>query len=148
KYPQYLPSRLAHLYAKFYFCHGLSRTQAILADSVHTKRDLVKLAKVSPEKISVFPLAVSETFRPSSDEEIDRVRQRHALQGPYLLYVGNLRPLKNVSFLIRVCEQIRKRHPEMPTLVLAGRNFMPQLDEVLRSTPGLRWLAEVADQDL
>lgn len=71
---------------------AISRSDHIIAISENTKRDLVRLLDVKPNKISVITLGVSDEFRSIVPKE--DVTQRQS-SGRYLLYVGKRSGYKN-----------------------------------------------------
>lgn len=118
-------------FARWLEYQSICRASGIIAISEATKRDVVSLLGVPPEKVIVTPLAVSGDF-PA------RPMQREARQGeaavlrtqlgipagrPILLYVGGIDPRKNVLFLLDVLHGLlAERQPgHRPLLVLAGR---------------------------
>lgn len=96
------------------------RAKHIFATSEFTKQDIVDTLKVSPEKITVTyqaPFKNSE-FRIRNSESL---LQKFNLDTPYVLYVGNAYPHKNLEQLIDAWKIIEEEHPEY-TLVLAGKD--------------------------
>jgi glycosyltransferase involved in cell wall biosynthesis len=70
-----------------------------------------------------------------------RFRERHGVQGPYLLYVGRMEEGKNVPWLLRLHAALRGRFHDAPELVLAGSG------ELRPSGDGVRYLGRVDEQD-
>src|SRR5262249_41547947 len=95
-----------------------SRAAAIVTDSEYSKRAIVGRLGVSAGKVRVIPAALGSEFRPASLTATTRAR--YGLASPYVLYVGNFNPHKNVPRLIRgfglLPGPVRSRH----ALVLAG----------------------------
>ena len=65
-----------------------------------TKKDLIKHLGIDEKKIKVIYLGVDQRFKPSSQEEIERVRRRYGINGPFLLSIGSV-PRKNIEGIIR-----------------------------------------------
>jgi glycosyltransferase involved in cell wall biosynthesis len=98
---------------KHYFRHMLPRvlkaSSGVIADSEHTKQDLVHHMGVPKEKITVVypwvdPLFLSDdTGKPPEGYEPE----------PYFLYVGRLSPYKNLEMVIRafaaVCREVQEK---------------------------------------
>ena len=75
--------------------------------------------------------AIDERFLTPPDEATtDRVRQRYQLDHPFVLYVGNIKPHKNIERLIDAFGRARRDGPEGLKLVVIG-------DEISRY-PSLR----------
>ena len=53
-------------------------------------------------------------------QEIDVIRQKYGLKDPFILFVGNLEPRKNIPNLIRAFSHCREQNENLK-LVIAGR---------------------------
>jgi glycosyltransferase involved in cell wall biosynthesis len=79
----------------------VQRSDAVIAISESTKRDLVNLLAAKEEKIFVTPLGVDRRFQPITDEEeIGKVRQKYNLPSKFILFVGLMEPRKNLEVLV------------------------------------------------
>lgn len=77
------------------------RSDAIIAVSEHTKRDLVELYKIPEEKINVIYSGISDTYGRVEDREtLERVRKKYCLPKEFILYLGNIDPRKNIENII------------------------------------------------
>jgi alpha-1,3-rhamnosyl/mannosyltransferase len=120
-YPQFLPSRAAHLYARSMIRRALRRADRIITVSYNSKRDLVDYFSVSPARIEVIYNGVSPRFRPDVPaEERDRVVRRYGLPTPYLLFLGGEKPHKNLQGVVRAFAQARRLADLPHSLALAG----------------------------
>lgn len=96
----------------------------VIALSEYGRSDIINTYEVSPEKVSVIPLAAPDHFAPVEDEkELERVRQTYGLAKDYILCVGAIQPRKNLSRLIAAYSRLRRARPEskLPQLVLVGK---------------------------
>jgi glycosyltransferase involved in cell wall biosynthesis len=115
----------ARLYAR--------RARAIVTDSEHSRRAVVARLGVDPAKVTAIGVAVGAEFAPSPLS--DAARARYGVAGPYVLYVGNFMPHKNVEGLLRAWAALpaalRARH----RLVLAGGDAArrPPLEALARA---------------
>jgi glycosyltransferase involved in cell wall biosynthesis len=108
---------------------ALARAKIVFAVSEFTKRELVDLFKVSPDRISVAPNAVdASVYRRQDDAAVEPVRQRHRVGRHYFLYVGRLDAKKNVTTAIRAFE-----------LFKAGRGHGDPFELLLVGSPGYRF---------
>jgi glycosyltransferase involved in cell wall biosynthesis len=65
--------------------------------------------------------AIDERFRtPPSEEHVARVRERYQLDRGFVLYVGNIKPHKNLVRLIESYDQLRRRGFEDLKLLIIG----------------------------
>lgn len=118
-YPHVFPERLVN-YLNQVVPWSIGRATHILADSAATRRDLLTIWQVPPEKVSVLYSGVHERFRPVEDVgQITAVRQKYHLQNwPIILSVGTLQPRKNYQMLIRAFAPLAETLPHH--LVISG----------------------------
>lgn len=86
---------------------------AIIVDSLATKKDCHTILKIPNEKMHVIPLAAGNNvneFASQSDSqkeiEILRVRNKYHLSKPYILAVGTREPRKNLERLVEAVKNI------------------------------------------
>lgn len=85
------------------------KAEAIVTVSRSARDDIVRLLKVPADKVHVVLNAVSPAFQRVEDAaRIEEVRARHNLHVPYVLYVGNIEPRKNLVRLIDAFARIKK----------------------------------------
>jgi len=95
------------------------RADAIIAVSEATRRDVVDLLHVPPERVTVIPEAVDVQFAPPSAEEGRRVAATFGVPGRYVLYVGQFDPRKNMDGLLAAFGRAAAVDGEL-RLVIAG----------------------------
>jgi glycosyltransferase involved in cell wall biosynthesis len=94
-----------------------ARAGIVVAISEQTKRDLVDLYRVAPERIRVVYQTCHEAFRaPVPEARLREVAARHALPATFLLAVGTIERRKNLLLALRALEGL----PGVP-LVAVGR---------------------------
>jgi glycosyltransferase involved in cell wall biosynthesis len=107
-FPQYLPSRLAHVYARASMWTAVHKADRILTVSEASKRDILRFFAIDEDKVVVIYNAIDERFlAPPDEDRMDQVRQRYQLDHPFLLYVGNIKPHKNLERLIDAFGRVR-----------------------------------------
>jgi glycosyltransferase involved in cell wall biosynthesis len=94
------------------------RADALITDSEYSKRSIVERLHVDPGKVTVIPISPGAEFQPQSLSE--DVRCRYKIDEPYILYVGNFKPHKNLPRLIRAYANLSKALRDTYQLVLAG----------------------------
>ncbi len=116
---------LARLYAR--------RAAAIIADSEYSRHAIVGRLRVSPAKVTVIPVALGAEFKPGP--LTDAVRLRYGITPPYILYVGNFKPHKNLPRLLRAFAELPAPLQVIHQLVLAGgdRDHRPALVGLARA---------------
>ena len=92
-----------------------SKSDRILTVSEASKRDILRFFDIPPEKVAVIYNAIDERFlAPPDEERMDLIRQRYQLDHPFLLYVGNIKPHKNLERLIDAFGRVRASGPRRP----------------------------------
>ena len=120
-YPQFLPSRAAHFYARAMIRRALDRANRIITVSYNSKRDLMDYFGVDGSRVEVIYNGVSPAFRPDvPEEEQKRVAARYGIPTPYLLFLGGEKPHKNIQNVVRAFGQARRQQALAHSLVLAG----------------------------
>lgn len=95
------------------------RADVVVADSEHTRQDIIELTRISGERIRVVYCAVEREDQPA--ESIVRELQcNYKLSGPYFLSLGVICHKKNVVRLVKAYAQFRRVVPDPPSLVFAG----------------------------
>jgi alpha-1,3-rhamnosyl/mannosyltransferase len=142
-FPEFARSRFAYWYTRAILPALFRRARRIMADSECTRRDLLKAGAPAEKTVTVL-LAPDEACRPVDEAAARAAAARHGLTPGYFLYVGNLRPIKNIPGLLRAYARLRARRPDAPTLALAGRDQMGSA----APADGVRRLGEVPAADL
>jgi glycosyltransferase involved in cell wall biosynthesis len=80
---------------------GLRRADRIIAVSQATKSDLISVLAIPEERIHVIHNAIDDEFtKRDSEQERQRTLERYQVDYPFLLYVGNIQPQKNLPRLV------------------------------------------------
>ncbi len=120
-FPQYLPNRAAYAYAHASMWSAARRADRILTVSEASKRDILHFFRVPPEKVEVVYNAIDEHFwiTPPA-EHVARVRERYQLNHQFVLYVGNIKPHKNLVRLIEAFDALRRGpvHEDLKLLII------------------------------
>jgi glycosyltransferase involved in cell wall biosynthesis len=120
-FPQYLPNKLAYAYAKASMWSAARRSHRILTVSEASKRDILHFFDVPEEKVVVVYNAIDERFSREPDpDSVARVRERFQLHQRFVLYVGNIKPHKNLVRLIEAFHALRRDELEDIKLLIIG----------------------------
>ena len=96
------------------------RADAIVAPSNATREDVIERLGVDGDRVHVIPEAVDPSFAPPArDAALAAVHERFALTAPYVLYVGQFDPRKNMPALAAAFRAAAERHAGL-RLVVAG----------------------------
>jgi glycosyltransferase involved in cell wall biosynthesis len=99
------------------------RAARILAVSEHTKREVVGILGVPPERVVVTPNAVRAHFRPPAPAELAAFRAAKGLPEQFVLYVGTLEPRKNLPTLLEAYAEVARRSAA-PLIVGGGKGWL------------------------
>jgi len=120
-FPQYLPSSLAYAYAKASMWSATRQADRVLTVSETSKRDILRFFDIPAAKVAVIYNAIDERFLAGADTtRMDLTRQRYQLDHPFVLYVGNIKPHKNVERLVDAFAIARRGGPDNLKLIIIG----------------------------
>ncbi|HUX08105.1 MAG TPA: glycosyltransferase family 1 protein [Acidobacteriota bacterium] len=120
-FPQYLPNRSALRYARYFLRRAARKAAVIFAVSERTKADILKHLPAKEERIVVTHNAVDpRMLREPGEAELAEARFRYGLDHPCVLYVGNLKPHKNLGIAVEAFARFRKKAGDEWRFVVAG----------------------------
>jgi glycosyltransferase involved in cell wall biosynthesis len=101
---------------------AVSRAKAIITVSNFTRQDIIAQFGAKPEKLFVTYEGVADLNKIQSGNSAKReaALSRYGITAPFLLYVGNAYPHKNLESLLSVFSVLRSRHPDL-SLVMVGK---------------------------
>lgn len=107
---------------KWWTASSIFVAKKVLSISESTKSDIVRHYPWSSGKVTVTYLAYDDkVFNTSiSDDDVRRVRKSYSIVDDYVLYIGTLKPSKNIEGLIAAYSTIFNDYPKTK-LVIAGK---------------------------
>ncbi len=121
--PWAMASRLRAWYAGLLMRRSAAKAAQVITISEHSRRDIEELLRVPHERISIAPCGGwAEGEMPTPGPEAIAQAQAHA---PYVLYVGNQNPHKNVAGLAAAVAVAKERHPALKLAAVGpkGKHF-------------------------
>jgi glycosyltransferase involved in cell wall biosynthesis len=103
-----------YLYASFFFKLMKQKECYILTISEFTKKELISKFSINSEKIFVTYLSANSLINSSGDEKL-----KNKYNFDYILFVGNIKPHKNLKILIKAFNLIKEDIPH--NLMLVGK---------------------------
>jgi len=104
----------------------IRQADRVVAISQSTKRDIVELTGVSPDKVTVIYSGIAADYRPlaAADPRLAATKNKYQLPDKFILYLGTIEPRKNLVGLLEAYNYLRQNYPElaMVKLVIAGGN--------------------------
>jgi glycosyltransferase involved in cell wall biosynthesis len=125
-YPEYFPQfddakRLAMHMMMAFTCR---RSQRVICVSKYVAQDLHTQLGAPSHNLRVIPHGVDDRFfQPAPSEVVEEVRQRYQLDKPFILYVGDRLPHKNIVGLLKAFALFKRMTPQPYQLVIAGQQF-------------------------
>ena len=121
--PEFLPNKFAKFYAKFMMKLAIKKSVKVLTVSENTKKDIIKYFKVNPDKIEVIYNGVSEEFTKKDKKRMQYIYKKFNIQTnkKVLMYVGNLKPHKNLERLLEAYSNTKCKKDTC--LLLVGKAF-------------------------
>lgn len=107
---------------KYWTANSLSTSKYIIAISNMTKKDIVRHYPETEGKVRVTYLGYNNNQfdLDVSDFRVDKVKKLYSIVSDYVLYLGTLKPSKNIEHLIEAFYQLLDEMPEVG-LVIAGK---------------------------
>lgn len=119
KHPEWLPTQRARWYWGAWIPLTARRATAVITPSLYTKRDLIELAHVSPDRVHVVPEAIDPLFlMPPSGEQVRISATRLVSEAPYLLYVGSVDGRKDWRTLMQAFALLLTRITEVRLIIV------------------------------
>ncbi len=102
---------------------SVQRAAHVLTVSEFTRREVIDLLSVRPEKVTATPNGRDELMGPLPAEMVERFRAEQKLPQHFLLFVGTLEPRKNLTTLLRAYAQAREEI-DIPLIVAGGKGWL------------------------
>ena len=119
RHPAYYKWLDAHIYA-YKFRRACREADRIIAISECTKRDIIELGGVSPDRIDVVYQSCTPCFKSNvTPEDQQAIRHRYALPSRFILNVGTIEERKNVLLAAKALLRL----PEDIGLVVIGKKM-------------------------
>lgn len=149
-YPPSLSSPLARYYARFMTASAVRRSARVIAVSENTRQDIAQcFGKEYTDKTKVIYEAADIKLNKVYDSKaLAEVRKKYRLSDRIILYVGSVKPHKNIPTLIKVFMRL-KEWGAPHQLVMAGR-WDKKVDKITAKMDDqlIRYLGEVPPEDL
>jgi glycosyltransferase involved in cell wall biosynthesis len=154
EYPEYFPWSDV-FYWKTIQKLSVKAANLIIAVSENTAKDVTRYYGKDPNSIKVIYHGKSELFTPSSNSDIQAVREKYKLSDNYIITVGRIDVKKNLSILVKAFASIVPKIDPTYELILVGEIYKKCEDVHLLPTitasqmeDKVRLLGRVPDEDL
>jgi glycosyltransferase involved in cell wall biosynthesis len=109
---------------------SLKKAKHIITVSQFSKNEIIKTYKLNPEKISIARNGVEEPPKIDPKTQAQILSSYHLISNNYYLYLGTLKPNKNIPFLIKGYSLFLKKWKLLTPCPVKGRvgeGFCPKL---------------------
>lgn len=128
----------------------------VITVSEATRRDVIKLLKVPPRRVTTVHNGVGEEFRPCSPAEKEAFRREKGIEGRAVLTVGTLEPRKNLPVLLKAFAALVGQPGFEDVTLYVGGSKGWYYDEIFATAEQLgltangrvRFLGRVPDEEL
>ena len=127
--------RLKHLTYTVVIRSAVKRAKKIIAVSFYTRNDLAETYKLDKKKI-VVTYEAADLITKRSDLSPEEILKKYNITSPYLVYVGNAYPHKNLEIMPQALQVLEEKYGKKPTLVLVGKEdyFYQRLKQEVSAT--------------
>lgn len=132
--PEIMP-RSDYLYWRTFQKKSVQDADCIITISNDAAKDIVRFYEVPEEKIRVIYPGIGTHFCPASAEKIAQLREKYHLPERYLVHVGRIDPIKNLTTAVKAFARLRERGAFDGKLVLIG--------EIYKKTPDINLLPAI-----
>lgn len=154
--PDFFPraGRLRRLVIRAMMGYTVSHAAQVITPSQSTANDLIRYLNAPAEKLRVIPLGVDEGyFATAKPESLAATRHGYGLEQPFILFVGERRPHKNLEGLLRAFDLFHRRISPAHLLVIVGKPYNDYAQpEMMVKALGLekcvRFFDDLPDADL
>ena len=117
--PQQLPFWVRKFYNKF-FPKFAKKAKHIGTVSEYSKKDLINVFKIAPEKITVCYNASNDIYKPITESEKIKVKEKYTEEQDFFHFVGALTPRKNIPGLLKSFDLFKENSKLPHKLIIVG----------------------------
>ncbi len=134
------------------FSSAICNAQKIMTPSDFVKKQLLKEWCANSHRVTVTPEGVEEGFieliNECKDQDFKGFAEKFRIKKPYLFYVGNAHPHKNIPGIIQAFSVVKNLYPDL-SLVLSGpsHHFWEQIKKGSK-TDGVIFTGFVSEKEL
>lgn len=120
--PEFLGNKIKYYYAKMLMSHALKKAKHVFTVSENSKKDIQDYFGVQENKVSITYDAIDDDFIEKQIADTEYLYDKYSIpkDKKKILYVGNLKPHKN---LITLLKALRELNSDDYVLLLVGKAF-------------------------
>ncbi len=117
---------LKHQAYKFVIAKAIKKSAAILVPSNWVKKRILEEFAIPDGKIVVTYEAAEEEFSRKLAANSKQILEKYKIAPPFLIYVGNLYPYKNLDLALKALKILEKEIPNLKFFVASARDVFHQ----------------------
>jgi len=111
-----LPRRYYH----YFFPKFAQKAIRIATVSEFSKKDIIQQYNISTDKIDVVYNGANEIYKPVSETEQQKTRDKYCEGNPFFLFIGLIHPRKNIANLLIAFEKFKSSYSNNIKLMIVG----------------------------
>jgi glycosyltransferase involved in cell wall biosynthesis len=141
-------------YASLMLRQAVFRSDAVCTVSRFSQQEIVRCTGADQEKIIWSHEGVDKDFFSPSNplEAAQHIQKKYGIHRPYILYVGNFKPHKNIHRLLEAYHFLRTKHTEHDLVLVGKRGKDGCIEKAMQchegNSPHVKILENVSDEDL
>ncbi len=108
--------------------NAIKKSVKIITPSKHIREELVETFRINKSKISVIYEAAEEEYQKTPSIKPENILKKYTISKPYLIYIGNAYPHKNLETLFEAIKIINKKTKLNLVIVTARNVFSKRLE--------------------
>ncbi len=143
KHPEFLPNQLAYHYAKYLIKKACQKSKQWISVSQSTLDDVKSILNVDVVKGNVIHEALRGDFNLNGGmASQDYAKSKYSLPERFALFVGTMKPNKNILRMINCFSQVRSKTGRSMKLVLVGKTFSnhPEINQKIQEAVAEGWI--------
>lgn len=134
-------------YAKLLMKRALHHSDALITGSLFSKNELIRFLGKPKKEFSIIPHAVNQKifYKIKDEKSFKRVKKKYGLNEKFLLFVGNLKPHKNLKNLLEAFSYLNES--KLHLVIVGKRKGMRNVVEA-HFQENVIWLEDVLDEEL
>jgi len=137
-YPPLIRWRLQYL-----LNNAMRKSTAIICYTDYLKQKVIEKFEIPDERVFVVPAGVGDEMKPLADKHpVEEFLKRVGIDGPYILFIGQITERKNVEGLVRAYEILKRSRNIDHKLVIVGETGFLS-DRIFRTVADLKLGSDV-----
>jgi len=100
----------------------IKNSYKIITVSEFSKSQIIKNFSIDKDKIKVIYNGISNIFRKVPEDYKVKLKEKYSIDFPYILYVGNILPHKNLAGLILAFNILQEKYKDYKLIIIAKRD--------------------------